>query len=251
MDRLSLTTKKRQIFGKKVKNLRKEGIIPAHVFGKKKKTEHVSVLLKNFWPVYQQAGETGLIDLKIGDGEILPVMIRGVQKDPVKGGLLHIDFYAVNLSEKVKVPVPVVVVGGEDIDSVKIGDAVILQTLTELEVEALPGDLIENIEVNIAHLKNIDDAVTVGQLELDRSKLTINVDPEEVAVKLAPAITEEMKKLMEEQAAEQAAAAQVAAEEGAEVKAEGGEGETEGAEGEQAATEEGAPKEEAKGEKQE
>lgn len=177
-----------------------------------------------------QAGETGLIDLRVGAEKVRPVLIRDTQYDPVKGALLHIDFYQVNLSEKVKVPVPIVVLGGEELESVKIGENVILQNLSEVEVEALPTDLIEKIEVNVSHFKNVDDAVTIEQLSIDRSKLTVLADPEEIVVKLAPAITEEMKKLMEEQEAEAKAAAEAQAEEvegakeGEEVIKEGEEG---------------------------
>lgn len=231
MDRLALKAQERNVLGKKVKNLRKQGLIPAHVFGNLKEVEHVSVAIKDFLSVFHQAGETGLIDLKIGAEKVRPVMVRGFQKDPIKGNLLHIDFYQVNLTEKVKVPVPIIVIGGEDLESVKMGENVILQTLAEVEVQALPTDLVENIEVDVSHFQNVDDAITVGGLNYDKSKLTITNDPEEIVVKLAPAITEEMKKLMEEQALEQAAAAQAAAEEGAEVPVEGEEAKLEGEEG--------------------
>ena len=95
---------------------------------------------------------------------------------------------------------------GEQPESVKLGEAIVLQTLSELEVEALPADLIEKIEVDIANLKDIGDAITAGQLQFDKDKLTIQVPEDEIVVKLAPAVTAEMEKLLEEQAAETAAA---------------------------------------------
>ncbi|MDO8573205.1 MAG: 50S ribosomal protein L25 [Candidatus Daviesbacteria bacterium] len=222
MDRLSLQAEERIILGKKVKNLRKDGQLPGHVFGKGLETEHVSVDGKTFLKIFKEAGETGLIDLKIGTETIRPVMVKGIQYNPVSGQPVHIDFYQVNMSETVKVPVPLVLIGDEP-ESVKLGETIVLQTLNEIEVEALPADLIEKIEVDITVLKNIDDAITVGQLNFDRTKLTIETDPEEIVVKLAPAITEEMKKQAEEAAAETAAAA-AETEAGAE-KAEGAEGE--------------------------
>lgn len=206
MDRLSLQAEERALLGKKVKNLRKDGKLPGHVFGKGLETEHVSVDGKIFLKTFKEAGETGLIDLKIGTEKVRPVMVRGVQYDPVSGQPLHIDFYQVNLTQKVKVPVPLVLIG-EQPEAVKLGEAIVLQTLNEVEVAALPTDLVENIEVDITSLKNIDDAITVGQLNYDRSKLTIEAGEEEIVVKLAPAVTAEMEKLLEEQAAEAAAAA--------------------------------------------
>ena len=102
-------------------------------------------------------------------------------------------------------PVPLELIGDEP-EKVKLGEALVLQTLNEVEVEALPGDLVEKIAVNIEILKEIDDAITVGQLEFDREKLTLSADPEEIVVKLAPAVTAEMEALLEEQAAETAEA---------------------------------------------
>lgn len=220
MDRLSLHAQERKVLGKKVKKLRRDGQLPAHVFGKGVDGEIVAVDLKEFLKTFHTAGETTLIDLKIGKEKIRPVLVREVQYDPVSGKPMHIDFYQVNLTEKVKVPVPLVLVG-EQPESVHLGETIVLQTVMEVEVEALPTDLVEKIEVDITPLKQIDDAITVGQLSYDRSKLTIHADSEEIIVKLAPAVSAETEKLLEEQAAEQAAqAAEVATEAGA-VSAEG------------------------------
>lgn len=237
MDRLSLKAEERIILGKKVKNLRKQGKLPAHVFGKGLETEHVSVDGKTFLKTFAEAGETGLIDLRIGEEKVRPVLVRDIQYDPVSGEPLHIDFYQVNLKEKVTVPVPVILTG-EEPESVHMGETVVLQTLSEVQVEALPTDLIESIEVDISGLKEVDDAITVGQMSYDREKLNVLAESEEVVVKLAPAVTEEMKKLLEEQEAEAQAAAEEAAVEEGEVKPEGEEA-AEGEDAEVEATEEG------------
>lgn len=225
MDRINLHAEERKILGKKVKRERKNNKLPGHVFGKGLEGENVLVNLAEFLKVFHQAGETGLIDLKIGTERVRPVLIREVQYDPVSGKAIHIDFYQVNLSEKVKVSVPLLLIG-EQPELVHLGEAIVLQTLNEVEVEALPTDLVEKIEADITPLKTIDDAITVNQLSYDREKLTLHVDPETIIVKLAPAVTAEMEKLMEEQAAETAAA---------QVEAQAGEGaEAAPAEGEEA-----------------
>ena len=252
MDRLSLQAEERIILGKKVKNLRKDGKLPGHVFGKGLETEHVSVDGKTFLQIFKEAGETGVIDLKISklaadavDAEkVRPVMVRGIQYNPVSGEPVHIDFYQVNLTQKVKVPVPLVLIG-EQPESVHLGETIVLQTLNEVQVEALPTDLVENIEVDITPLKNIDDAITVGQLSYDRSKLTIDAAEEDIVVKLAPAVTAEMEKLLEEQAAETAEAA-AETEAGAEKAEEAAEGEA--AEGEPPASAEATAGKPAEGE---
>ncbi len=222
MDKITLQAEERKVLGKKVKQLRRAGQLPAHVFGKGVDGENVLIAAVDFIKTFKQAGETGLINLKIGSERVRPVLIREVQIDPVSGEIVHIDFYQVNLAEKVSVPVPLVLVGDQP-ESVGLGEAIVLQTLSEVSVEALPADLVEKIEVNISSLKNIDDAITIGQLTYDREKLTIAVDPEEIVVKLAPAVTAEMEALLEEQAAEQAEAA--AEETGEEGEKEEGEGE--------------------------
>ncbi len=238
MDRLSLKAEERTVFGKKVKHLRKAGVIPAHVFGNTKDVEHVSVNLKEFALVYDQAGETGVIDLKIGTEKTRPVMVKDSQYNPINGQILHIDFYQVNLNVAVTVPVPVVLVGDEP-ELVHSGEAIVLQTISELQVEALPGDLVDQIEVNIGVLKAVDDAITIENLNYDRTKLTIHTEPSEVVVKLAPAVTAEMEALLEEQDAEAAEATEEAQ---AEATAEAGEesGEIEREESSEEKTEETA-----------
>ena len=233
MDRISLDASEREVLGKKVKLLRNEGKLPGHVYGKGLPTEHVSVDTKTFLATFRISGETGLVDLKIGAEKVRPVLIRGVQYDAQTGHPLHVDFYQVNLKTKVKVPVPIELIG-EEPEKVHLGEAIVLQTLSEIEVEALPTDLIEKIEVNISSLKEIDDAITVGDLSFDREKLTVSAPDEEVVVKLAPAVSAEMEALLEEQAAEtEAAAEEAATEEDAENTevTEGEAGKSEGVEG--------------------
>src|SRR3989338_8682854 len=113
MDKIILNASERIILGKKVRKLRQDGILPGHVFGKGLETEHVSVEAKEFLKVFKEVGETGVINLKLGEVKIRPVMVKGVQYHAVTGEPLNIDFYQVNLKEKVKVPVPVILVGEE------------------------------------------------------------------------------------------------------------------------------------------
>lgn len=233
MDRLSLKAQDREILGKQVKKLRRDGFIPAHVFGKKVPTEHVSVKAIDFSKIFAQAGETGLIDLKIGDSKVRPVLIREVQVDPVRGSTLHIDFYQVNLTEKVRVSVPIRVVG-EDPEVVKMGEAVVIQPMSEVEVEALPTQLPDHLEVDITSLQAIDDALNISQITVPEG-VEVMADSEAVVVKLDTAVSEEAQQLMEEQEAE-AAAAEVVTEEGAEAPTEVQEGE-EKTEGEEKPTE--------------
>ena len=133
MEQVPLTAQKRTVLGRKVKTLRLEGVIPAHVFGHKIKTEHIQVKTGDFSKVYDAAGETGIVDLAV-DNQKKPVLIRNVQIHPVTDEPLHIDFYQVNLAEKVKVNVPLEVVGEAPAVEKKIG--LLLTPVSELEIEA-------------------------------------------------------------------------------------------------------------------
>lgn len=216
MEQTPLVAQNRTVLGKKVKTLRKEGLIPAHVFGNQIETTHVQVKASDFAKVYEKVGETGIIALTI-DGKQKPVMVRDTQVNPVSDDLYHIDFYQVNLSEKVKVNVPLEIVGESPTVEKKIG--LLLTPITEVEVEALPGDLPENIEIDISGLINIDDEIKVKDLKVDRSKIEIITDEELVVAQIGELVTKEMEELEAEVEAE--AAETVAAEAAAEAPAEG------------------------------
>jgi len=211
MKKITLSVEKRKVLGKKVKRLRKEGVLPANVYGKDVKSESVQVPYKEFEKVYKEAGETGLVDLQV-DGQVRPVLIHNIQFDPVSHETLHADFYQVNLKEKVKTMVPLLFTGEPLAATNKIG--ILLEQLSEVEVEALPTDLPENVEVNVEHLANLDEQITIADLKLPQGVTVLN-DPSQVVAKIGELITKEAK----EQAAADAAAAEAA--KAAEAPAEG------------------------------
>lgn len=224
MQQIPLEAKSRTLLGRKVKQLRKEGLIPAHVFGHKIETIHVEVKAGEFRKVYEKAGETGVIALSV-EGKAHPVLVRSLQIHPLTDEIQHIDFYQVNLSEKVKVNVPLEIVGEAPAVEKKIG--LLLTPVTEVEVEALPTDLPESITVDVSNLAAIDDAIKVADLKIDRSKIEVLAEPELVVAQIGELVTKEMEAA---EAEAEAAAAEAAAEskEGEE-KAEG-EGEEPGEE---------------------
>ncbi len=198
MDKLNLTAQPREITGKKVKKLRAQGVIPAHVFGHKIESENISVEEKEFKTVFHKSGETGIINLKIGSKDY-PVLVKGMHLDPVTLKMLHVDFYKVNLSEKVKVQVPLEVIGESPAVETKIG--LLLTPVSEVEVEALPADLPEKIEVNIESLKEVGDAITIGDLKVD-AKIEILSDAELVVASIGEFVTKEMEEVEAEVEAE-------------------------------------------------
>lgn len=210
---LKLKADVRKVLGRKVKNLRKDGIIPAHVFGHNIKTVHIQVDEKGFAKIWSEAGETSVIDLTV-DGTKHPVLIRGVQSHPVTAKILHIDFYQVSLKEKVKVAVPLEIVGGAAAVEKKLG--VLLTPLSEIEIEALPQNLPEKIEVDISKLENVGDAIHVKDLKIDREKIDVLQDPELIVANIGELVTKEAEEVLAAEVAErEAAAAEAAPEEAA------------------------------------
>jgi len=202
MKRYKLAVEKRKILGKKVHKLRKEGFLPANIYGKGVKSLSVQVPYKEFEKVYKEAGVTGIIDVEV-DGAVRPALIHNVQQDYYKHTLLHADFFQVNLKEKVKTMVKVVAIGEPKAVSEKLG--LLMQTLSEVEIEALPTDLPEKIEVNVEPLAVLDAQITVGEIKAPLG-VTILTDASQVVAKIGELISKEAAA----QAAAEAAAAEAA-----------------------------------------
>ncbi len=191
-----LVAEKRTVLGKEVKKLRRTGLVPANVYGKHLESTAIQVKDKEFDKVFKEVGETGLIDLEI-DGSAKPVLVKNLQMNYQFDTPLHVDFYQVNLKEKVKTMVPLVLVGESPAVTDEIGT--LLQTLSEVEVEALPDKLPEHIEVPIEHLAAVDEHILVSDLKAP-ADVAILTDPSQTIVKIAEPVVEEVPE--EEVAAE-------------------------------------------------
>lgn len=193
MDKQTLSAQIRTVTGRKVKKLRKEGILPANIFGKKVKSEAIQVLLKDFVKTYKEAGETGLLNLVTTDGkkkEERAVLVSNVQTDPLSDVPTHVDFRQVDLKEKVTAKVPVETVGEAPAEKSGIGTAVLY--VNEIEVEALPADLPEKFTVDVSSLAEVDQAIYIKDLAVDRNKVTLKAEAEAIVVKVEPPQKEEV-----------------------------------------------------------
>lgn len=203
MEKHLLKATKRTMIGRKVKRLRKEGILPANIYGKKVKSLSIQVSEKEFTLVFGKAGETGIVELTV-DGEEHPVLIHSVTYNPVTSRPYHVDFYQVDLKEKVTAKVPLVMVGDSPAVKDKLG--VLLHILSEIEVESLPSDLPDKVEIDVSSMKAINETVKVNQIKVS-DKVKILTDPNLDIVKVVPLVSKEAQNL----AAEEAAAAATAA----------------------------------------
>jgi large subunit ribosomal protein L25 len=194
MNKTTLEAQIRKVTGRKVKILRKEGLLPANIYGKKIKSQAVQVKALDFKKAYEEAGETGLISLKVqgekGKGEDRAVLVSSVQFNPLTDAVVHVDFRQVDLKEKVTAAVPVELMGESPAEKGGIGTVV--QYIDEIEVEALPGDLPEKFEIDASGLSEVDQAVFVSDLKYDKAKVEVKNDPGEIIVKVEPPQKEEV-----------------------------------------------------------
>jgi len=183
MDKLKLKVVNREILGKRVKHLRRQGITPVHLFGHGIESLALQCDTVQLERVLAQAEQTGLISFKL-ENEKKPrtVMIRAFDRDWRKGKLLHVDFYQVKLGEKLKLEVPVVLVG--EAPALKSKENMLEHELDNLTIECLPAKIPTNIEVDISSFTESGQAIRVKDITLGKDIAILN-DPELVVVKIS------------------------------------------------------------------
>jgi len=181
----------RQVVGKKVRFLRREGITPANVFGHGLASVAVQVDTKLLRQVLGKVGTSQLITLKIkGESEPRNVLVRDVQINALSRELLHIDLYQVSLTERMTLDIPIMLVG--ESPAVKKLGGVMLQSLNSFHVECLPGDIPPAIEVDLSRLVELGDSIHVKEINLGDA-VTVLDDPDEVIVSVIVPAAEEAK----------------------------------------------------------
>jgi len=186
---MELQVQKREIIGKKVKGLRKQGLIPAELYGHNIENTHLSVPAKDFLKIFKEAGESTIINLKFEDKE-LPVLIYDVITDPVDDQILHIDFYQVKMDEKITTSIPLEFIG--EAPAVKEKGGILIKAMHEIEVEALPADLPHNIKVNLKVLSEIGKSIYVKDLEVPKG-VKVLIEPETVVATVTEPAKEEVE----------------------------------------------------------
>jgi large subunit ribosomal protein L25 len=198
MDQIAIVASKREVSGKRVKKIRAAGKLPAVLYGHNVKTTQIEVSEKDFSKAFKKAGESTIVNLVV-DGATTPVLIHEVQDHYLYGQPIHVDFYAINMAEKVKVKIPLHFLG--EAPAVKALGGTLVKNLSEVEVECLPADLPHDIEIDISVLNTFEDAVRISDLKVG-SKVTITVLPEEVIALVTPPRTEEEMKALNEEVTE-------------------------------------------------
>ena len=210
---------------KKAKHIRKEGFVPAVLYGKKTDNRNIQINTLKLAALLREHGTTSLIDLKIDKEKEIKVLIREPQFNPVTYDLVHTDFYKVDLTQKITSAIPVVFKGHSP--AVEDLGGSLIETKSEVEVECLPQDLPSELVVKISALKTFEDVMHVSDIEVPAG-VEILDEPNEVLASVAEPRSEEELAALDEDIEENVEDVEV---EGAEEGEEGAEEEGEGAEG--------------------
>jgi len=178
----------RTVTGRAVKKIRLQGFTPSTIYGHKFEPISIQFNSAEIDKLFNTVGESTLVEIII-DTEKYPVLFKNPQFHPISSDLIHLDCYKVNLKEKIIATVPVELIG--EAPATKIGN-ILMHVLSEVEVEALPADLPEKIEVDVSSLVEVDNKITVAELNIDHDKIEIKNSPEQVVALIeAPRVEEE------------------------------------------------------------
>lgn len=181
MEKLELKAQSRKETGKQISKLRKEGFIPAVLYGKKIQNINLSVNANEFEKLLKKAGESTIIELTTDDNKKHSVIIHDVQYHFLKSHPIHVDFFEVSMTDKLKASIVLEFTG--ESKAVKLQGGVLMKLLSDVEVECLPADLPHKIEVSISGLDNLNDAIHVKDLKIS-PKVKILTPGEEMVAKI-------------------------------------------------------------------
>ncbi|MDO8506945.1 MAG: 50S ribosomal protein L25 [bacterium] len=195
MEKIKIQATKRDILGKQVSSLRREGLIPVVLYGKGKDNMSLSVNKKDFDRAYKMSGGSTIIQVEIDGEKTKNVLIKDIDKSPVSDSILHADFYQVRMSEKITAPIPLSFVGDSKA-VIDLGGSLITNK-SEVEVECLPGDLPHEIEVDISVLEDFEAVIHLKDIKMPEG-VEIKDDIEETIALVEPPRSEEELAELEE-----------------------------------------------------
>jgi large subunit ribosomal protein L25 len=195
MDKIVVKASRREVIGKKVKQLRNEGKLPAVIYGKHIDPLAVTMDLRETTKLLRDVGRSSVLTLDV-DGEEFNALVRDRQRDIFSGKYLHIDFLAISLTEKVRTQVGIALEG--EASAIKDFSAVLVTGLERLEIECLPSDLPERIVVDISSIATIGDGIYVKDLNIPDGVDVLEDLEEMIVVATAPMMEEEEEEIEEE-----------------------------------------------------
>lgn len=194
-DTPTLQADSREVTGKQVKQLRNSGLVPAVLYGQEQPTTSLSLDAATFTKLYHQVGNTTLINLTVDKKAPVKVLVHDVQINPVHRSITHVDFYQVNLKEKLRTEIPLSYVGTSD--AVEVEGGIFIAVKNEVNVECLPEDLVHEIEVDISSLKAFNDSLHVKDIKAPNGIVILDEADEMLASITEPRSQEEIDALDE------------------------------------------------------
>ena len=195
MEKYILNAEKRKVLGKKVKGLRREGKLPAVIYGQEIEPISITLETKQVHKVLKVVGANTLISIKIGKEEFL-TLVREIQREVIIRDLLHMDFQAVSLEETITTSLPVVMVGVAP--AIEEFEALLIVGMDELQIEAKAKDLPDLISVDVSNMMEIGDNILVKDLVIS-DDVKILDDPDGIViVATSPVLMDEIVDEVEE-----------------------------------------------------
>ncbi len=205
--KIELKSKTRTKEDANVKDMRNSGFVPGILYGSGVKNISLKINRVELDKVFKSAGESTLVDLQVDGKDSFKVIIKDVQINPLKDIISHIDFYQVDMKKAIEVEIPFVFIGESKAE--KEQGALILKNMESVSVKCLPGDLLDNFEIDLAKLEKIGDTIRISDLEIPKS------------YELLSGLGEPIVSASEHRAEEEEEVTEVKEEEGAENKEEG------------------------------
>jgi large subunit ribosomal protein L25 len=193
MDKIELIAAPRKVIGKQVKALRRAGLVPANLYGSSVEPVSLQIDAKTLKRVLMQAGQSRLITLNVQGREPVQALAREIQREPITGSLYHVDLFAVSMTERIKLDVRIVLVG--ESPAVQRGEGVLVHALNIVQIECLPGDLIDSIRLDISGLDKVDAHYAVKDLPVSAG-VQILADPDETVVRVTPVREEKAEEVV-------------------------------------------------------
>ena len=193
MDKIDLNAAPRKVIGKQVKALRRAGLVPANLYGRSIGPVSLQIDARTLNRVLMHAGQSRLITLNVEGREPVVALAREIQREPITGSLYHLDLFAVSMTERIKLNVRIILVG--ESPAVQRGEGVLVHALNTVEIECLPGDLIDSIHLDISGLDKVDAHLAVKDLPV-RAGVQVLADLEETVVRVTPVREEKAEEVV-------------------------------------------------------
>lgn len=171
-----------------VDKMRVEDMIPGVVYSRGGETIHITIKQTDFIKAYRVAGSASLLELEL-EGDKVPAIIKEIQKHPFRNEILHVDFQKINMDEKIRMTIPIILINR---DSINVDEAVLMQLIDEVDIECLPGNIPSSIEVDVQDM-DLETPIMIEDLDIAKDDdITILSELDQVICTLTiPAIEEE------------------------------------------------------------